>query len=61
VLSNDNGVADYSMGGEVAEEVTITPTTYIAVTPAASLKPQAQWTSDEPASHGKENSKMSQI
>ena len=61
MLSNDNEEGGNPDTMELSEEVITTPTTHIAVTPAASPKPPAQSTSDKPASHGKNNSKMSQM
>ena len=61
MLSNDNEEGGNPDTMELPEEVITTPSTHIAVTPAASLKPPAQSTSNEPASHGKYNSKMSQM
>jgi hypothetical protein len=58
VLSNDNVVGDGSLYMEVGEEVTMTPTTYVAVTPAASLKPPAQSASDGSASHRTKTTRM---
>ncbi len=61
MLSNDNGESIDIAIMDVTEEVTMTPTTYLAVTPAASLKPPAQSTSDEPASYDTNTSLISQM
>ena len=58
MLSNDNDVADGTLSMEVGEEVKMTPTTHLAVTPAASLKPLAQSTSDDSASDDSKTLKM---
>ena len=50
MLSNDNEEGGNPDTMELSEEVITTPTTHIAVTPAASLKPLAQSRSDDPTS-----------
>ncbi len=61
MLSNDNDVADGILNMEVSEEVKISPTTHVAVTPAASLKPLAQTTSDDSASDHPKTLKMAKF
>ena len=58
MLSNDNDVADGTLSMEVGEEVKMTPTTHLAVTPTASLKPLAQSASHGSASEDTSKQKM---
>jgi hypothetical protein len=58
VLSNDNGESVDTSTMDVTKEITTTPTTYLAATPAASLKPLAQSASHGSASEDTSKQKM---